>query len=327
MQTAPNLGSRLLTDRGDRLRDTEILTTELTFAPIERPRENYGGDAAPTACTKQVDHSNGSPASVETSAVRARHASSLALLCCEGSPDLALLNRLWRMGHQLFMFAGTADFLVALDRGERFGLLLLPMRAESPKVSTVLSIVCKALGMPVLLLTQAGRSGDSPLRNGDFAWSDAVDLCASRTTDEELDWRIREMLRQTRMSAASQVTSVASSPGLVFGDYQFFDDTHAVLYRGRNVVLQPRQFHFALQLFQNFGRLLTREWLWQSIWKLAPQNNGARTIDVCAANVRRKLELHEEHGLSLRAVYGQGYLLSWARPRAPYRSGSQPNPC
>lgn len=309
------------------MEDAGTLAAALAFAPVERTHQSHCGDAALTACTRRVDHGKESLASREKGEAGARNALSLALLCSEISPDLALLNKLWRIGHQPIIFAGTADFLVALDRGERFDLVLLPRQAEDPKASTVLSIVCKALEMPILCLAQEGRWGAPPLRKDDFAWSNGVDLGVSRTSDEELDERICEALQRARQSAPNQVASLASPAGLIFGDYQFCDDTHVVSYRGREISLQPRQFNFALELFRNFDQLLTREWLWQSIWKLAPQNNGARAIDVCAANVRRKLELNEEHGLTLRAVYRQGYLLSWARPRAPYWSGSQPNTC
>jgi DNA-binding response OmpR family regulator len=36
---------------------------------------------------------------------------------------------------------------------------------------------------------------------------------------------------------------------------------------------------------------------------------GSRSLDGCAATIRKKLELREENGLILRAVYRHGYQL------------------
>jgi DNA-binding response OmpR family regulator len=66
---------------------------------------------------------------------------------------------------------------------------------------------------------------------------------------------------------------------------------------------------FALQLFRNVGRVLSREWLLDALWANRRSLESQRTVDVCATKVRKKLSLSNENGFVLRAIYGQGYQL------------------
>lgn len=54
-------------------------------------------------------------------------------------------------------------------------------------------------------------------------------------------------------------------------------------------------------LFKNMGELVSRDDFLNSLGE--PPQAKSRAIDVCAANVRRKLELREENGLVLRSIY------------------------
>jgi DNA-binding winged helix-turn-helix (wHTH) protein len=227
---------------------------------------------------------------------------SLALIDCEGAHGIALQDRLHSMGHQSSTFAQTSSLLAALGDGQRFDLLVHPPLDEITSAS--LSAVCKVLGMPTLLIVQEGQWSQLLSRQENSACTDVLDFDGSRTTNEELSWRIRALVQRSN-------EPVSPRPGrgeLVWGSYQFHEGSCTVLLRGRQILLQPRELSFALQLFRNIGRILPRDWLRRTIWKTSPWEES-RTIDSCAASLRKKLELRQENGFLLRAVYKQGYQL------------------
>ena len=77
---------------------------------------------------------------------------------------------------------------------------------------------------------------------------------------------------------------------------------------GQIVTLTEREADLALHLFQNIGRLLTRDHLIQVVWSLTP-NIDTRTVDVHISTLRRKLSLVPEFGWRLVSIYGHGYRL------------------
>ena len=79
---------------------------------------------------------------------------------------------------------------------------------------------------------------------------------------------------------------------------------------GERVDLTERETDFALYLFQNTGRLLTRAHLLMTVWAHGADLDS-RKVDVHASALRRKLQLAPEHGWQLISVYGQGYRLEW----------------
>ncbi|MGJ7525038.1 winged helix-turn-helix domain-containing protein [Variovorax sp. GB1P17] len=213
------------------------------------------------------------------------------------------------MGYAPALFATAGDLLSALAAGCRFNLLVLMLRSESRPDG--LLCVCGVLGIPVLLIVQNPLSGCDLLSlNDGFVHSHIVALPASRLSTEALDEGIQTLLQPTGIAQHA-----AKPDGLVWGDYRFAaDGSLRVRHRSRDVRLQPRQFAFAVALFQNMGRVLTRDELLASVWGGNPNGTTARPIDVCAANLRRKLALCSENGFVLRSVYGKGYSLIAVRP-------------
>ncbi|MCR6478154.1 winged helix-turn-helix domain-containing protein [Variovorax sp. ZS18.2.2] len=227
----------------------------------------------------------------------------IALYDRDGVRSAALKSRLSSMGHRAIVFTRMDNFLEVLEEHQRFDLLLAPLQDGLPR--KVLSAGGDALGMPALLLVEGTQWGQLLLRNEDAEARDAIEFDVLRTTNEELDWRMRTLLARTRKNSAQS----AQASELAWGDYRFIERHRIVLHREREIFLQPRQFDFALELFRNMDCVVTRDWLWNVLWRSTSQRSS-RGFDVCATNVRRKLALHEENGFVLKAVYGQGYLLS-----------------
>lgn len=230
--------------------------------------------------------------------------SSIAFLDSDRPSYRALRLKLQQLGHLPTPFPDASSLQAALAGGQRFDLLVVPPQKDGTQWQR-LAAVCEVLGMPLLLVVQPGhRDAPQPLDDV-FLRGTVVDLCAADVAEGELDWRIRALLQRAGMRA--QNTSRLRD--LVLGDYKFFGRQRLVLHRETEIALQPRQFELAYELFRNVGQVVTRGWLWSTLWGRASPREGARALDVCVTNVRKKLDLRRENGFTLRAAYRHGYML------------------
>ncbi|MEJ2611991.1 MAG: response regulator transcription factor [Candidatus Thiodiazotropha sp.] len=72
--------------------------------------------------------------------------------------------------------------------------------------------------------------------------------------------------------------------------------------------MTEKEFQLAWMLFNNVGRLLSRDHLLESVWGFGP-GLMTRTVDTHISRLRRKLGLTPDKGWRLKAVYHQGYRL------------------
>lgn len=228
----------------------------------------------------------------------------VALLDPQGTTGPQLLHSLPRLGYDTLRFSSAGDFFALLDGGQPIDLLLLVV--ENELASRSLFAACRALNIPTLLIVRDRRWEPlMPWRDAP-GWDDFIELHGAGIDDaiNELAWRMRTLLLRARQAAQTASLGAAS-----WGPYRFLDMAHTVLLHERRIRLQPRQYAFAVTLFRNAGQVITREWLWQSIWDKTTPYEGTRVLDVCAANIRKRLDLCAANGYELRAVYKQGYRL------------------
>jgi len=234
----------------------------------------------------------------------------IALLDGSKERSLATRKKLESMGHRPIAFAQPADLLHALSQAQRFDLLLLGTQDDIAHKS--LCAVCGVIRMPVLFIVDGMAWKALSPWGVDFARSDAIEFDVEQTSNDELDWRMTTLLcDRSALPAAADGASALNWDG-----YQFMPEIHMVLYRDREIRLQPRQFALALELFRNMGHVVSRDQIMRAVWKTDALREGTRVLDACVAGVRSRLALHGESGLLLRAVYGQGYQVVRVRARA-----------
>jgi len=74
------------------------------------------------------------------------------------------------------------------------------------------------------------------------------------------------------------------------------------------IQLTPKEYDLTCFMFQNHGRLLSRNHILESVWGLS-SDLSTRTVDTHISKVRRKLGLKPERGWRLISVYQYGYRL------------------
>jgi DNA-binding response OmpR family regulator len=78
---------------------------------------------------------------------------------------------------------------------------------------------------------------------------------------------------------------------------------------GAKVTLTNREFELAHFLFRNAGKMLSRSHILETIWGIENKSVSTRTVDTHMSRLRKKLDLREENGWKLSAIYQHGYRL------------------
>jgi DNA-binding response OmpR family regulator len=201
------------------------------------------------------------------------------------------------IGHECRGFTEGKVLLREL-RMQSYDLLILDWRLPDIEGPRVVRWIREDLHSRVPILFVTNRREEQDMVEGLAAGAD--DFMVKPIRVAELQARVRALLRR-------------SYPGLhgsdlCFGDYHFSPGPRTLRLRGQLVDLSHREYDLAFFLFQNIGRLISRDHLREAIW-----GNGtdatSRTLDTHISRLRVKLELTPANGFLLSAVYRHGYRL------------------
>ncbi|CAN0618061.1 Two component transcriptional regulator, winged helix family [Burkholderia multivorans] len=220
-----------------------------------------------------------------------------------------LLNRLlFAGGHLCHTFPASAPFLEWLAT-ETCDLLItdnwagdLPAEEVIPKARAILP------GLPAIAVMTLPRESEivSCLHAG------ADDCVAKPVRGPELLARVNALMRRAGVQRPTRSRDT-------FGDYAF-DATHCLVRFGDEVVsLTPKEFRFALLLFANLSRPVSRVHILETVWARR-RDMKSRTLDTHASRLRSKLRLLPEHGYRLLPLYGYGYQLDKVPIDPPIRA-------
>jgi DNA-binding response OmpR family regulator len=150
----------------------------------------------------------------------------------------------------------------------------------------------------LLILDVTHRHEEADMVEGLTVGADDFMLKPLRTA--ELEARVHALLR--RAYPARHDTE------LTIGPYHFLPQRRMLKVNGVQAELKHREYELALFLFQNIGRLLSREHLREAIWGISDQTSS-RSLDTHVSRLRNKLDLRPSRGFLLSAIYGLGYRL------------------
>ena len=199
------------------------------------------------------------------------------------------------MGHVCHTHLTGAELLRTLRR-ETFDLLIVDWHLPDTTGPEVVRWVRKnvAAQLPILFVTN--RQEERDIVEG--LASGADDFMVKPVRIGELNARVAALLRRAYPDNAASV--------LEFGRYRFLPETRAIEMDGVPVELKNREYDLALFLFQNMGRLLSRDHLKEIVWGQVA-DVMSRSLDTHISRLRTLLDLRPANGFIVSAVYGVGY--------------------
>jgi len=212
--------------------------------------------------------------------------------------QLELINHTVEViGHECHGYADGKSLLRDLHH-ETYDLLILDWGLpdiEGPRVVKWIREDLKS-SLPILFVTN--RREEEDLVEGLAAGAD--DFMSKPIRVAELQARVRALLRRTYPAQHESQ--------LAFRAYRFYPATRTLRIAGKLIELSRREYELALFLFQNLGRLLSRDHLREAVWGVGSEA-PSRSLDTHISRLRQKLDLQPSNGFLLSAVYGLGYRL------------------
>lgn len=222
----------------------------------------------------------------------------IAVLDTASAQQQLIGEALAQAGHDCRCFTGQHTLLPAL-MGEGFHLLLVDWDQPDLADGAFLQRLRVDLSLTLPIMLMSHRRAEADLIEALGAGAD--DLVGKPLRLPELQARVQALLRRAQLLATAD-------PPQDFGRYRFLPAARMLLKDGRPVELKSREYALALLLFQNQGRLLSRDYLHATLWGTV-RDDGSRSLDTHVSRIRHKLDLRPQCGYVLSAIYGVGYRL------------------
>lgn len=222
----------------------------------------------------------------------------IALLEDEVEQAQNLSDLLTQNQHSCDCFHTGKSFLYAVLHSS-YDLLILDWQLPDMEGTEVLKQIRAELNwrVPVLFLTQ--RDSEADIITALDAGAD--DYLVKPARPGELTARVHALGRRT-----SGETEVQEA--LVVGPYSIDLSRRTIVHQGEEVTLTDKDFDLAVFMFQNIGRLLSRNFLLERVWGISSDIN-TRTVDTHVSRLRRKLDIKAENGFRIKTIYQHGYRL------------------
>ncbi|WP_298235723.1 response regulator transcription factor [uncultured Azohydromonas sp.] len=214
----------------------------------------------------------------------------------EDDPDQQDLLRLWLESaqHSVAAYGTVAQYIEALKR-ERFDMLLIDWMLPDGTGADLLQWARGNLGWETPILVLTARDDEETVVEALQAGAD--DYVVKPPKPAELLARVAALGRRVRANAL---------PVLRLGAFEIDIQRQRLSIDGHPVVLTQKEFDLSAYLFQNPGKLLSRDHLLNKIWGLNAEVD-TRTVDTHISRLRKKLGLDGSKGWKLVPVYGVGY--------------------
>lgn len=207
-------------------------------------------------------------------------------------------------GHHCDSFATGQSFLsAALHRS--YDLMILDWQIPDMTGIDVLKSVRAQINWPIPVVFLTQRDSEADIVEALDAGAD--DFLAKPAGAAELVARINALARRANPDNEKE--------DLTYGPFEVNTQHRTVFLHGEELALTDKDFDLTLFLFQNQGRLLTREVLLERVWGLAKDIN-TRTVDTHMSRLRRRLGLNPENGFRIKTIYQRGYRLEAMKVQA-----------
>lgn len=210
----------------------------------------------------------------------------------------------WAKTIQCTYFTSGQALLDAL-RVETFEALVLDRQLPDVSGDEILAWVRVHLPPQLVVVMVTGLAGVS--ESASMLMSGADDYVSKPFSGAELLARIQRLLERSTQSRAVAHGVVADAHVSLLG-FDFDRSTLSVRWGDEVSVLSEREFALALLLCRNVGRPLSRDEIYESVWRRRAVSSS-RAVDTLVHRMRAKLSLDERRGFVVQAMYGFGYRL------------------
>ena len=224
------------------------------------------------------------------------------ILICDDEKDIvsALKIYLEAEGYKTFAAANGKEALAILDR-EDIHLVLLDIMMPVMDGVSALARLREFSNVPVILLTAKSEDTDKVLGLN----VGADDYITKPFNPVELQARVRSQLRRYLQLGGGAVRESVLSIGPISLD----DSSKTVTLDGEAVNLTPREYEILKLLMLNPGKVFHPRDLYRKVWNEEPYG-AESTVAVHIRHLREKLEIDPASPRYIRAVWGQGYMIS-----------------
>ena len=214
----------------------------------------------------------------------------------EDDPDQLALFELWVGSgqHSSRGFALSADFIEGVKK-ERFDLLMIDWMLPDGTGAEVLQWIRQNLGWDVPVVVVTAREDEATVVTALKTGAD--DYIVKPPKPMELLARLENVVRRAKPGGL---------PVLRLGAFEVDVQRHSLSLDGAPIALTQKEFDLSVYLFQNPGKLLSRDHLLNKIWGLNTEVD-TRTVDTHISRLRKKLTLDGSRGWKLTPIYGYGY--------------------
>ena len=219
----------------------------------------------------------------------------------EDDPDQAEIISLWLSdaGHTVASHATGAEFLRAVRR-DSFDLYVLDWVLPDVSGIDVLRKLRHEMNDYTAVVIATAKDDERSVVRGLEEGAD--DYLVKPVRRAELVARVNAILRRAGGGKPE-------ADGLQAAPYVFDLQKKAVTLAGAAIALTNREFELALFFFRNAGKIVSRGHILEAIWGIENQSVSTRTVDTHVSRLRKKLDLSEDNGWSLSAIYQHGYRL------------------
>src|SRR5690554_6121253 len=221
----------------------------------------------------------------------------IALLEDEHEQAQRIQSILSEKGHHCDSFPTGQAFLGAVLH-RSYDLMILEWQIPDMTGIDVVDNVRAHLNCPIPVIFLTQRDSESDIVRALDASAD--DYPAKPARAAEFLARLHALARRSNPDSEKEV--------LVYGPFEVNTQQRSISLHGEPLSLTDKDFDLTLFLFQNQGRLLTREMLLERVWGLTKDIN-TRTVDTHMSRLRRRLGLNPENGFRIKTIYQRGYRL------------------
>lgn len=214
----------------------------------------------------------------------------------EDDIDQRALLDLWLSSgqHTCRGFGMAAEFIEGVKK-ERFDLLLVDWMLPDGTGAEVLQWVRQHLGWDIPVVVVTAREDEATIVSALTMGAD--DYIVKPPKPRELLARLENVARRVKPGGL---------PVLRLGCFEVDIQRHRLTLNNTAITLTQKEFDLSAYLFQNPGKLLSRDHLLNKIWGLNTDVD-TRTVDTHISRLRKKLQLDGSKGWKLTPIYGYGY--------------------